>query len=203
MAIIEWPSKVIPNAMSINLVHNSIGFTSPYNQSMMTHKLPGARWRASLSFNTLDDFNGVDEISRLQAFLWSLEGINGRFLMWDFTKPGMPEKGSPVVNGPNQYGGLLNTRGWRPNSLVIPAGRYFSINNELKFATKDLYSNSLGICTLEFTPWIRIPPADGDVITTDKPKGMFRLVDNDQGNFNLTPGLEASITIEVVEAFHV
>lgn len=198
----SWPEKVIPNSININLVHNAKSFSSPLNNSVTTHLFPGAMWKATLSFTSLDNFT-TNEIETLQAFIWSLGGIDGRFLMWNFSKKGTPEKGAPVVSVGGQYGGALQTKGWVPNVMVIPMGSYFSVNNELKFVTEDVYSDSNGECVLRFTPWLRVSPAVDDVITTDRPKSIFRLADNEQGNFSLTPGLEATINIEVVEAFNV
>lgn len=198
----EWPEGLIPNNISVNLVHNAKVFSSPLNNSVVTHTFPGAMWKFTLSFGTLDNFNR-DEIEQLQSFIWSLNGVDGRFLMWNFSKRGTPEKGSPVVSSNGQYGGILQTNGWQPNQLVIPRGSYFSVNNELKFITEDMWSDSVGNCALMFTPWLRKSPAIGDKITTNKPKSIFRLADNDQGVFDLTPGLEATTTIEIVEAFYV
>lgn len=177
-------------------------YNSQFDNSTVTHNFPGARWKATLEFDNIDNFS-VREIDILQVFLWQLEGVNGRFKMWDFSKPGRPERGSPVVSLPDQYGTILPTSGWTPNSLVVPAAQYFSVNGELKFATKDLYSDPTGNCNLEFVPPLRTPPSVGNPITTDKPKGWFRLLDNNQGNFNLSPGLEGSVTLEVVEVFNV
>lgn len=202
MSELTFPDNVRPSRMSLNLVSNSVIYTSQFNNSVNTHNFPGARWKATLEFDNIDNFS-VKEIDILQVFLWQLEGVNGRFWMHDFSKPGSPTKGSPVVSLPDQYGTLLPTSGWTPNSLVVPAARYFSVNGELKFATKDLYSDAIGNCNLEFTPPLRTPPPQGSEINTDRPKGMFRLLDNNQGNFNLSPGLEGSVTLEVVEAFHV
>ncbi|AUS01883.1 hypothetical protein NVP2044O_19 [Vibrio phage 2.044.O._10N.261.51.B8] len=202
MTLPVWPEGISPNSMSVNLVHNSKSFSSPYNGSTMSHKFPGARWVATLNFDALDNF-GVKEVDILQSFIWSLEGEAGRFMMHNFSKPGSPEKGAPVVMGDNQYGGLLNTSGWTPNRLVVPRGHHFAVNNELKVATEDLYSADNGVCTMRFTPWLRTPPANGAAITTDKPKGMFRLVDDEQGYFDLTPGLEGTVSIQVVEVFNV
>lgn len=202
MTIYNWPDQLKPNSLRIGLTANTGSFESPLNKSVMTHRFPGERWKAVLEFNTLDN-NKTREVDILQAFIWKLGGMNGRFYMGDFSKPGAPARGAPVVIGNGQYGGLLTTGGWLPNQIIIPMGSYFSINNELKFATSDIVSNAGGVATLEFVPWLRVSPADGDVIVTDKPTGMFRLAGDDEGMFDISPGMHAETTINVVEAFNV
>lgn len=202
MSLEYWPAAVLPNSISINLTSNSRNFNSSFNNSVSSHRFPGSMWMMSLNFDSLDNF-GVREIDILQSFLWSLDGVDGRFYARDFSKPGIGEKGTPTVNGNDQYGGLLSTKGWLPNQLVIPRGKYFSVNDELKYSTQDIWSNDGGIATLTFTPWLRNPPKNNDAIITSNPRGIFRLADNDQGMFDLTPGLEGTTSIEIVEAFSV
>lgn len=200
MTVYAWPDELEPNSMTFGLSANTALFESPLNRSVMSHRFLGERWRGKLEFNALDN-NNVRELDILQAFIWKLGGKNGRFTMGDFSKRGAPARGAPVVNGAGQYGGLLSTSGWIPNEIVLPMGTYFSIDNELKFTTADIVSNAGGFATLEFAPWLRKSPADGAVIVTDNPTGMFRLADDSQ-LFDIVAG-NAEISIEVVEAFNV
>ncbi len=203
MTIYTWPSELIPNKLTFGLSANTGVFESPFNNAVMTHRFLGERWRATLEFNALDNHNqAARELDILQAFLWKLSGKNGRFTMGDFAKPGAPALGTPLVVGGSQYGGLLQTDGWTPDEIVLPMGSYFTINGELKFVISDIVSNSGGVATLEFAPWLRVSPADGDAIITENPTGMFRLASDDQ-IFNMKPGMNAEISIDVVEAFNV
>ena len=195
-----FPESVLPSSMTVNLVSNSIMYNSQFNNATTSHNFQGARWVATLNFDNIDNFT-VKEIDILQAFVWQLEGVNGRFKMWDMSKSGHPEKGTPVVSTDSEYGSVLQTSGWQPNTQVIGAARYFEVNGELKFTIEDAYSDSSGNCTLRFVPPLRAIPPKNAPIKTNKPMGTFRLADNDQGAFNLTAGLEATLSLEVVEAF--
>lgn len=198
--LLWFPEEVLPNSMVINLRSNSKTFESSFNRSTRTHRFPGEQWVMSLNYDTLDNFT-KPEIDILQSFLWQLNGANGRFYCRDYSKPNGRTRGNPVVLGNNQYGSLLLTTGWTPNQLVIPRGNYFSVNDELKYVTEDIWSNNLGQAILKFTPWLRNAPVNGDKINVSNARGIFRLTDDDQGTFNLTPGLEGTLSINIVEAF--
>lgn len=200
--LLWFPEEVLPNSMSINLRSNSKAFESSFDRTVSTHRFPGEQWVITMNYDTLDNFT-KPEIDILQSFIWQLQGVNGRFYCRNYSKPNGRTKGNPVVLGNNQYGALLLTAGWTPNQLVIPRGNYFSVNDELKYVTEDIWSSATGQAILKFTPWLRNSPANGDKINVSNARGIFRLQDNDQGLFNLTPGLEGTTVVNIVEAFNV
>lgn len=193
-----WPSQFIPQSMNWHLQYNSKSFKSTFNQSVNTHRFPGGMWQAQLQFKNLTRAQS----DSLRVFLYRLGGANGRFLLWDFTKPGKPVMGNPVVAQNSQTGGLLLTSGWLPNRLILQAGEYFSVNNELKMVMNDVWSSSIGFATLEFEPWLRKSPKQGAPIVTETPTGMFKLIDDKQGNFQYR-ALFSDVSIAVEEAFYV
>ncbi|CAL9968229.1 distal tail protein [Vibrio phage D63] len=202
MAIIDYPEILVPNSFNLNLKSNSKMYTSSFNMSTNTHRFPGAHWTATLNFDTLDNFT-IPEMDILQSFIWSLDGVSGRFRIPIFGKRGAPEVGNPVVNGENQSGGLLSVRGWEPMELVLAKGSYFRIGEELKQVNEDVISNAAGIAIMRFHPWLRSIPSDGDPIVTDAPTGIFRLADNDQGDFSVIEAYQGSVSIAMMEAFNV
>ena len=197
-----FPESVLPDSMNINLRANNKSFTSSLNGSQRTANFMGDKWLASLSFNNLDNFE-KPEIEILQSFIWSLRGINGRFKMWNFTKRGAPALGTPLVDGFTNTGGICNTKGWHPNRVVLKQGDFIELNNELKMITKDIVTSVSGDATIYFVPPIRNIPIDNEPIITNKPCGVFRLADDDQGDFSLTAGLEGTLTLELIEAIYV
>ncbi|USD68139.1 hypothetical protein [Vibrio sp. SCSIO 43136] len=195
----KWPESLQPSSLDWHLQFNTKSFKSPFNNSERTHGFPGAHWQGTLTFRNLVE----EQADNLKSFLWSLQGANGRFLLWDMSRPGRPEFGEPVVAQANQKGGLLQTAGWVPNQLVLARGHYFSVNNELKCAMEDIWSSEAGVAILKFEPWLRKSPALGDKVTTDYPCGMFKLKDDNQGKLAMRPGIFSNTKIEVVEAFYV
>ncbi len=198
MALVEYPMSIIPNSMTLNLRANTKTFQSSFNNSRLTSKFPGKHWEMSLSFSNLYP----RELAELKAFLWSLDGADGRFYMPIFDNMGSPAKGTPAALGTDQTGGSLTTNGWTPNTIVLKRGDYFEINNELKMVTSDVVSSSTGQATISFTPWLRTAANTGDTITTLNPKGIFMLTDDSQGEIDFDPGF-GSLSIDVVEAFYV
>lgn len=202
MTLPIFPMNVLPNTMNINLVGNTQVFRSSFNNSVNTHGFAGSHWKATLNYTSLDNFS-VREIDILQTFIWDLGGANGRFMMPNFSKLGSPPRGTPKVNGSNQSGGTLITDGWIPNSLVLMRGDMFQVGNELKMVKEDIKSDSAGNATLRFFPWLRDKPTDNAEIITDRPMGMFMLEDDNQGDFQLSAGLQGQTSIQVIEAFYV
>ena len=193
-----WPSHLIPNSMTWHLRYNSKSFVSEFNQSVNTHRFPGGKWVTTLTFKNLTRSQAVD----LQCFLDDLGGEAGRFLMSDFTQPGRPAIGAPVVAQQGQTGGLLLTSGWLPDRLVLAKGEYFSVNNEMKRVKRDVWSNGAGNATLEFSPWLRASPALSDAVETESPLGLFKLANDEQGDFKHRTRF-SDVTLSIEEAFYV
>lgn len=193
-----WPSHLIPNSMRWHLQFNTVSFQSPYNQSVQTHSFPGGMWQGQLTFKNITR----EQLDDIETFIYRLGGANGRFLMWDFLRPGRPAQGEPVVSQSGAQGGYLPTSGWLPNRRVIKKGDYFSVNNELKKVLEDVWSNAAGTAIIEFAPWLRKSPAAGTAIITQNPCGIFKLENDDQGQFQHVP-LFSDLTLSIHEAFYV
>ncbi|WP_412497294.1 hypothetical protein [Vibrio fluvialis] len=194
----RWPEHLMPSTMEWHLKPNTQTFTSKFNQSTRTANFPGAHWIGVMTFKNLTR----DEARQLEVFIRSLGGANGRFLLRDLKTPGRPAKGSPVVSIAGQTGGVIMTSDWLPNQLIMQAGDYFSVGQELKQSKVDVIANSAGSATLEFYPWLRHSPAVGEPIITDHPVGVFRLKDDDQGRM-ASRAMFSDVSVEVVEAFYV
>lgn len=155
-------------------------FPSPFTGSEQTASMPGAaRWIATLSFEKLTRL----ESRSLEAFLVSCNGPAGRFYLWNHARenPLGVATGAPVVDGAANYGGLVASRGWTPSvSGILLAGDYIGFNGEVKMVLADVNSGADGKASISIGPNIRIIPADGAAITTVKPQGTFRLLDDNQ-----------------------
>ena len=80
MTILTFPS--IP-AQSVNfgLQSRTQAFMSKLTSATQTVRMAGAYWNGTVSFTDLE----VDQARELQAFLVSLEGMNGRFYLGDLS----------------------------------------------------------------------------------------------------------------------
>src|SRR5699024_8461085 len=157
---------------------------------------PGSRWEATLSFDNLNDWQS----RKLESILAKLDGKAGRIMLQDFGRWGRPPMGSPVINGANNTGTTLMTKGWTPNRKVLWEGDYIGVNNELKLVTEDAWSDASGNVVLEIAPMLRVIPPSGAAIETQNPKGMFRLADNTNG-VKRQPAFNNSFSLKFSEAF--
>jgi hypothetical protein len=118
------------------------------------------------------------------AFLMQARGMSNAFLLGD--PVGRTPKGSnlttganPLVNGANQVGYSLNTKGWQASKTgVLKRGDYIQLIYRLHKVLDDVDSDASGNATLSIYPPIRETPADGQVILTDNTQGLFRLASN-------------------------
>lgn len=194
----RWPEHLMPESMDWHLQANSKAFTSAFNQSTNTVGFPGEHWLGTMNFPSLNR----EKACQIEVFIRRLGGANGRFLLRDMKSRGRPAKGQPVVAQPDQAGGLLMTTGWQANQLVLLAGDYFGVGNELKQCDQDILADANGTALLSFYPWLRTAPAVNTPIVTDCPVGVFRLKDDSQGKLSHRI-LKSNTTIEFVEAFYV
>lgn len=196
MAILTWPEALRPSTMDWDLVSNSVKFTSPFNGASQVVGYPGSRWKASLKFNNLDDW----ESRKLEVLIAKLDGMVGMIKLHDFGRWGRPPVGTPVVKGANNTGTQIQSRGWLAKRLVLQEGDYITVNNELKLVTGDVWSDASGFATVYFAPMLRNVPPDGAKIETENPFGLFRLSDNTNG-VSRQPAFNNSFTLEFEETF--
>ena len=122
-------SDMIPDTMTFSIGYNSQISTSPLNGAVQTVELPGARWSARLSYNSLNS----DESNTLIAWLARLRGMSGRFVMPDFSHPATLE-GVTAGNG-NSVAVVGDDIVLTTNALTggaLAVGDKFTLNSELK-----------------------------------------------------------------------
>ncbi|ARZ01308.1 hypothetical protein AXW38_09870 [Yersinia ruckeri] len=195
--VFDWPMAIAPSDMRIQLLSNSKIFQSPFSGASQTVSAPGSRWVMTLNFKNLQD----DKARVLEALVADLDGVAGRVRLWDFARGGRSPAGTPVVSQAEQRGKMLATRGWLPNRLVLLKGDYITVNDELKKITQEVRSDLSGQAVICFSPQLRWPPAAGAPIECRKPTGLFRLIDEKQGDFSRIPGIFHSVSLQFTEAF--
>lgn len=196
--VLTWPENVAPSTMSWQLFSNSQTFTSVFTGSEQTVRFPGSHWRCVLTFNNLTE-NTSRELEVLMA---QLDGESGRVKISNWIRPGLLNKGEPLVSVGNQTGAILQTKGWLANSIVLRKGDYITVSNELKMITDNVISDKNGSANIPIAPILRRPPEANERIETIKPYGIFKLTGNDQGNFQYRPGVFSSVTINLKEALY-
>ncbi|SRR5579884_686123 len=193
-----------PGIEAIELSSNDVvGIgASPFTGQQQILEWPGNWWTARIS---LPPMYRVDA-ERWIAFLVSLKGMSGTFLLGDpngKTPLGIAT-GTPLVNGSNQTGKVLATKGWTPSIAgILKAGDYLQIGSgattRLYKAMKDANSDASGNCVVDVWPSIRDLPADGAAIVTSSAKGTFRRNSNQQA-WTINKDKTYSIAFDAIEA---
>ena len=172
---------------SVNLhAINSVAISqSPftYKQQVVAHT--GQRWEAEVSLPPMKR----DDAEVWIAFLLSLKGMRGTFLMGDpncATARGSASTaaGTPVVNGADQTGDNLTIDGLPVSATgYLLAGDYIQIGSgstaRLYKVLQDVNTNASGQATLNLWPDLRSSPNDNSSVAVSNAKGVFRLSQND------------------------
>jgi hypothetical protein len=118
------------------------------------------------------------------AFLMQCRGMSNAFLMGDATNK-IPRGtcattgAHPLIDGANQTGYQLNTRGWVANAHgILKRGDWIQIGYRLHKVLDDVDADASGKATLPIYPQIRESQVDGSDIITTNTQGLFRLASN-------------------------
>lgn len=106
--------------------------------------------------------------------------------------------GPPVVDGAGQLGRRLFVKGLANSTLILQAGDYFTVQNELKIVTQDVFSTGSGGAEIRFEPALRKAPPDEAHVEIAWPHAVFRLA-NPVGSWRHVP-LFVGITVDAIEA---
>lgn len=179
MSYMTFPTGIFPDDAEWSNSANSMVHTSPLSGSEDVLELPGAKWVVGLSFKDLTDREAV----QLEAFLTSCRGKARGFWLWNHRRPTPYGSGlgNPVVYGANQTGGTLVTTGWQANAQnVLLPGDFVGVGGELKMVRYDTTVNAdaTGRAEIQLEPPLRSSPADGAAIVLNRPKALFRLIED-------------------------
>lgn len=170
---------------------------SPFTGNRQAQPMQGQYWEFDLTLPPLLRANA----QAVAAFLWSLNGPQGTFY-YGPVLDGVPlgvGTGSPVVNGANQSGQDVATRGWTPNTTgILKAGDWVQVGQYLHRNLVDVNSDSSGNATLSLWPNLRPAILDGTTIITRNPVGIFYLINNP--TYDVSSGQIFSFKISAREA---
>lgn len=189
------------------LISNDGEFSSPLSGDVQTIERVGRRFGGMLMFQNLSE----DDSAAIKAFLLKLGGMSGRFYLGDkiWTQYGGARGalgGTPLVDGADQVGTMLNTKGWDAGVIdLCKIGDYlhFDAGGQRHFhmIVADADSNAGGLCSLEIRPPIRISPADDAAVEFVSPAAVMMLKDNEQMKWAHSKRRLQNITIEFKEAY--
>jgi hypothetical protein len=195
---IRRPAEAAERLVGLTQTHQS-----PFDGSLQTLEMPGARWELTATWPTL----GPDDRRVMAAFLASLRGKAGRFLFspaqWSPRRAS--GGGSPVINGDFQTGTTLSTRGWTALGQAMRAGDWLSFvdtrgRRRLHLVLADVSADAGGIAALQISPPIRRAGADGAAVEITAPSGIFMLPQDEAPQLNIRAPSLGQVTITMQEA---
>jgi len=175
---------------------------SPFTASEQMFKWPGEFWAVDFKLPTIT--------SRVTASDWiafgaKLEGRYGIILLGDPAArlPRGVATGSPLVDGVDQTGNTLNTKGWTAGVTgVLLKGDYIQLGSgssaRLHMITEDADSDGSGEAALSIVPALRTSPADEAVIVVNNAVGAFRLT-SDEFSWSVEPGPRYRFSFSAIE----
>jgi len=151
---------------------------SPFDRSTQVQEWAGEMWKIQVTLPVMQR----SKAGQWLGFFASLHGPANPFMIGPETmaSPQGVATGVPVVNGLNNGGFTLSTRGWTPSKAgILQMGDFIQVGNRLYMMASTEDSDAGGIANFDIWPSIREIPGDGDPIIIASPKGMFRLAQAD------------------------
>jgi hypothetical protein len=200
---ISMPAIRRPAEAAERLVGLTQSHQSPFDGTLQTLEMPGARWEFTATWPVL----GPDDRRLMAAFLSSLRGMAGRF----FFSPAQwsPRRatggGAPVIDGDFQAGTTLATRGWTALGQAMHAGDWLSYvdtrgRRRLHMVVADASADAAGLAALLVTPPIRRAGADGVAVDVAAPAGVFMLPQDEAPQMNIRAPSLGQVTLTMQEA---
>lgn len=103
------------------------------------------------------------------------------------------------VNGAGQTGRSLNVSGFPVSTLVLSAGEFVTVGNQLLQLTEDVTSDVSGNATITFEPAIRVSPANAAEVEYGNPYCLMHLTE--EPTYSVEPGYVYSLSLNLREAF--
>ena len=199
MAILTYPTTILPEVHEFGIKYNTQVSTSTINGVTQRVELPGARWMGGLSFRDLTP----EDSATLKSFLLELRGSSGSFFFGDLThtSPFSTVTGSPDV----ETGSTAKILKTSVSSGTFTAGDYIQIGSDDSRELKMIVgaTNTGGNAwDLTIEPMIRRTDYIGLPIVYTNPKGVFFLTESDQARWSVrSKALLQDMSIEFIELF--
>lgn len=194
-----YPTTPVPNNVILRSVSPTL--TSQSHSLKVQRRSRGAhRWSFELTYPTLTR----EGLAPLQAFAIGQQGQAGTFT---FVCPGRVfplgvATGTPLVDGSDQTGRTVNTKGWTASQAgIMKAGDFvlFDGHTKVYMIREDADSDSGGLAALEIEPALRVSPGnDVSVVVSNVPFTVAFVTDMQEISFD--PGDLNTFEVQLVEA---
>lgn len=169
--------------------NNIVGVAeSPFTLSTQALDWQAGRWEATVTYPPVGDRATA---AALEGFFGACRGRAASFLLpvpRKYRSPRGNPQGTPLVDGANQTGYVLNTKGWTPSALkVLCQADRFQLGSGATArvykvlgvgALGDVNADGAGKAAIDIWPALRVSPGDGDALTLTNCVALFRLASN-------------------------
>lgn len=181
LKVISTPVTPAPSSFDFTLSEYAAGSNGTFWPGQQINDWQNSLLSFSVQLPPMTREGGGDDWS---AFLMQARGQVNAFLLGDATSKqprgsNLTTGATPLINGANQVGYTLMTKGWVPNAQgVLKRGDWIQIIYRLHKVLDDVNADASGNATIAIWPPIRESPADGSTLTTTNTVGLFRLASN-------------------------
>jgi hypothetical protein len=149
-----------------------------------------------------------DTLTRAEAapIMAFLAALRGRYTAFDIALPVLGTTrgaggGTPLVDGADQTGRSVATKGWPNSTAILKAGDFvtFAADYKVYMLTADVSSDGSGDATLAIEPALFASPADEAAVTVTGVSWRVALND-DKATLGLAPVLYDIQTLSMIEA---
>jgi len=194
MTIVSLPSHFPVEEQSFALEGHISIFESPLSRASQQQVRGGSRWMSEVTLAPMT----MEQARPVLSWLEDVQAHGHFFTLGDVeagTALGVAT-GAPVLDGANQTGSLLITRGWTASTTgILHAGDFIQIGDELKRVVSEVNSDAGGEAEISVTPPLRGSFADGTSIHVSNTGALMRLVDNKQARYE--SGANGTVTIRL------
>lgn len=196
--IVTLPTKPAPSAVDFTASDIVAASISPFTGQFQVQNWQSAWLEATVSMPPMKDAQARGFV----AFLLACNGMANVFQLGDPMRkaPLGSGAGSPAVNGANQTGFTLQTKGWTASAAgVLLPGDLLQIGFRLYTNLGVLNADGSGDAIASIWPNIRESPADGAGITLNNTLGIWRLKTNER-KWSIKSARTYGIQFEIREA---
>lgn len=186
-------------SMSMRLRRAVAMSESGFTLQQQVYQYTGSVWEAEIKLPPMP----MSEAKKWEAFILSLRGMRGTFLMGN----PLHESAEGTATGVQLDGeGTIRTTELDVTGLAnstLKAGDYFQIGSgddtHIHMVVQDVTFSELGDATLDIEPPLRLTYADNTSLDFTLPKGVWRLSSNDIG-WDISNASMYGFTIPCIEA---
>lgn len=191
MALVNFDQSVISNA-TIRLLRGDVA-TELLSGSEVITAFSKARWAVSFNVITLTQ----ESRGKVVGPMTRLSSLTNWFEITPPNYEGADYQFSIFVLGGGQLGTSLNVSS-QPNTTILKAGEWFSVNGELKQVVEDCTTNGDGVGEIQFEPALRQSPPNAEQINQNTPKVKLRLT-NPEAAWAISQGGYTAVQFDCLE----